>query len=511
MKKNSISRKFNLLTSVLVAILLIAFGFYNHTKTKADLQKTLIKQVESATKRLKQNLPTAIWNYETEQVENIVLSEVSIDEIKAIYVYDNDGQVVIKRAVGSEGGIITEGIDERPDSYGKTIKSDLKFDDSGEVTAIGSIAVVIDETSMLDLLRKAYIRSVVQTVILIVLLSLLITVLLRTVVITPLSEIVDAIKDISEGQGDLTKRIEIRRNDEIGLLAFDFNKFIDRVHVIVSQVVNSMESMNELVTQLTSQSKKCTKDINGQKCETDRVATAVHEFSLTAQEVSRNTLNVADSANGANDQAQQVKKVVDTTIEAIDQLAKEIEFGVKVINELELDVEAITKMVGTIQEIAEQTNLLALNAAIEAARAGEQGRGFSVVADEVRNLANKTQLTTQEIQDVTQRLEDGAENAVKVMQDSKEKGEKTVNDAYHTEESLGQIINAIKVISEMSTQIAGASEEQSKVSEDVSESVVLISDVAKETYSAAANTENLCIRLNELEDQVLLQIGQFKV
>jgi methyl-accepting chemotaxis protein len=300
-------------------------------------------------------------------------------------------------------------------------------------------------------------------------------------------------------------------DNEIGSLAGDFNKFVDKIQLLVQQVVGSMASMSVLIQDLVDVAQTTSLGVQAQSQETEQVAAAINEMSATSQDVSKNAGGAAESASRADKEALEAKSVVATTIDSIGLLANEIENGVQVINDLGLDVDNITSMVGVIQGIAEQTNLLALNAAIEAARAGEQGRGFAVVADEVRSLASKTQSTTEEIQEMITRLQQGTQSAVTVMQSSKEKGASTVQEVNKTDKSLEDIVLAVSTINDMNTQIASAAGEQTLAIDEISRSITNIADVADQTASGAQNTENSCVRLAGLAQQISQQLGQFKV
>lgn len=505
--KNSLSLRFNLLTSLLVIVLLAVFGAYNQSETSTALHASLDKQTDAVMGRLTQSLPATLWNFETDQMVSIVESEVSASEIKGVFVFDNK-KLVLGRMTDDLG----EAVDSKlPDDLGIMKELPLKFDDSGALNKVGRVILIVDDSAIKDLLDKALMRTFAQVVIMVILLVATITFLLKQIVIRPLDEVSNALSDISQGEGDLTRRLTAQRQDEIGSVANHFNNFVDKIQVLVQQVVGSMTNMSELIQELVEVAQTTSQGVQTQSSETEQVATAINEMSATAHEISKNAAEAAESAQNADEEASTAKAVVAVTIKAIAHLATEIDNGARVINDLENDVGNITSMVGVIQGIAEQTNLLALNAAIEAARAGEQGRGFAVVADEVRSLASKTQSTTEEIQEMIGRLQTGARSAVTVMESSKENGESTVKEVNKTDKSLADIVSAVSTINDMNIQIASASEEQTAVSEEINRSVTRIADVADETAQGAINTENSCARLGELAQQIRDQLGQFKI
>lgn len=505
---NSIKLRFNLITSAVLIVVFFLFGVYNHAQTESALNQSLERQSDAALERLSQSLPVTLWNYETQQMQDIVDAELGADDIRAVYVLDGDKLLLGRK---SDGNRDIAQLDSFEPSKALTKEAKLNFDDSGNLTPVGRVVIEIDRSRIDALLDQALIRNIVQIIVIIALLIATITFLLSTLVIRPISEIGAALRDIASGEGDLTRRLERRNNDEVGAVAEHFNSFVGQIHALVRELVQSVADMNSVIQDLVNVAQTTNEGVTRQNSETDQVATAVNEMGATAHEVSKSAAEAAEAASEADTEAQSAQEVVQSTIHSIQSLANEIEEGAKVIDALETDVDGITAMVGVIQGIAEQTNLLALNAAIEAARAGEQGRGFAVVADEVRSLAAKTQTTTEDIQEMINRLEVGAKNAVSVMQSSKEKGVNTVKDIHQTDSSLAGIVNSIRTINDMNAQIASASEEQSAVTEEINRSITNIASVAQETQTGATETDDACHRLSRFAEDVRQKLSNFKV
>ncbi|MDP3817302.1 MAG: methyl-accepting chemotaxis protein [Pseudomonas sp.] len=327
----------------------------------------------------------------------------------------------------------------------------------------------------------------------------------------PLRQMVVMLEDIAQGDGDLTRRLEVDRSDELGDIAKGFNTFLGKLQSMITQVVSSVQKVSDSSEHTADIAIRTNQGVQKQLSEIELVATAVHEMTATAQDVARNATHAAEAANHADQAANQGRKTVQQTADAIAALAQEISRAVGVVQTLAKDSENINAILVAIRGIAEQTNLLALNAAIEAARAGEQGRGFAVVADEVRNLAQKTQQATEEIQSMIQQLQHGTREVVRVMEDSQDKTEISVQQANQAAHALESITQAVSVINDMNTQIASAAEEQSAVAEDINRNVTNIGQVANEVAGGADEASQASAELTKLAEQQRRLINQFKV
>ncbi len=327
----------------------------------------------------------------------------------------------------------------------------------------------------------------------------------------PLKQMVAMLNDIAQGEGDLTRRLASDRADELGAIANGFNTFLIKLQGMITQVVSSVQKVSDSSEHTADIAIRTNQGVHKQMVEIDQVATAVHEMTATAQDVARNATQAAQAASHADQAASQGMRIVRDTSISIGALAAEIGKAVGVVQTLAKDSENINAILTAIRGIAEQTNLLALNAAIEAARAGEQGRGFAVVADEVRNLAQKTQKATEEIQTMIQQLQQGTRDVVRVMEDSQSRTDESVQHAAKAAEALETITQAVSVINDMNTQIASAAEEQSAVAEDINRNVINIGQVANEVAGGADESSAASADLTKLAEQQRRLINQFKV
>ena len=357
-----------------------------------------------------------------------------------------------------------------------------------------------------DAENNALILGISIFVLITIILSVSAYLILRSIVV-PINDINRVISEVEKNK-DLTLRCDETRKDELARIAKHFNAMVVSFQDLIEQVNESVDAMNISCEELTQNAVVASEGVSRQLSETDMVATAITEMGATIEEIASNTEQAALKANETNDNAQQGLVSVEQTIEKIQTLASQLSDSSNVVGELEKDSETIGSVLDVIRGIAEQTNLLALNAAIEAARAGEQGRGFAVVADEVRSLAMRTQESTEEISKIITTLQSRTHSIVQLMDASQQQGSDSVEQAGGAGGLLTSITQDVQTISDMSTQIATAIEEQSMVAAEVGKNVVVIRDIADETANAteenAAATQDVRERAHTLHDAVSL-------
>jgi methyl-accepting chemotaxis protein len=360
-----------------------------------------------------------------------------------------------------------------------------------------------------DSVHTSIVSSVAMFVTTLISAIIVMMLLIRVIVTNPLSKMVLASRSLADG--DLKVLVENTGPDELGQLGIAFNEMAQRFHDIILKLIESTSRLSESAAHMSTITQQTSSGVRSQKTDTNAVASAMTEMSATVQEVSSNASYASNFAGEANNQAREGKAVVSETIESIGLLAKKVEDAAQVILQLEKHSVSIGVVIDVIRTIAEQTNLLALNAAIEAARAGEQGRGFAVVADEVRSLAQRTQTSVAEIEQIIESVQKGARESVGVMREGQESANASVELASQAGMSLDSITQAIASISDMTVQIANAVREQSIVTEDMNNKIVKINDVASETAIGAEQTANESEKLAGISQELGKVIQQFKV
>ncbi|QJI28427.1 HAMP domain-containing protein [Pseudomonas sp. ADAK18] len=375
----------------------------------------------------------------------------------------------------------------------------------GIETQVSEVEVKVHER------MEGVLLSIIGIAVIVLLVIAAVGMLVANTILRPLHLMKINLDDIAAGEGDLTRRLAITSQDELGELAGSFNRFVDKIHGLVRQITEMTSQLTGLVSQVSEQAQRSELAMERQRQETDQVATAINEMSSAAHEVARSAQGAAVAAQQTDAEGQAAKRVVDGSIAQIHALVSDIRSSGVSLDSLQKDVSSIVSVLGVIRSIAEQTNLLALNAAIEAARAGEAGRGFAVVADEVRALASRTQQSTQEIQGMIDRLQKGTEAAVESMRRSSDAGDGTSAQANEAGASLDTMAQLIGTINSMNAQIASAAEEQTAVAEEINRSVhqiaVAVDSVADETQLGAQTSRSLA----DLGQRLGKLVGQFRI
>ncbi len=349
-------------------------------------------------------------------------------------------------------------------------------------------------------------RSITFALVLVALFSIPLSILFINTIFKHLSSLRDIITGLSSGDADLTKRLEVHSQDDLGKIASGINHFIENLQTMMLDVSQSSRVIEHEVSALKEKANSNKSLLTRHTLETEKVVTAINEMSATAECVADSGNSAAEFTQLTNDEAERSKDVVKVASLSVNELAGEVDCMSDSIQMMSKDIAKIDGVLQVIGEIADQTNLLALNAAIEAARAGEQGRGFAVVADEVRALAARTQQSTSEIDIMLADLRKATEVVVQSMETTKGSCSKTVEHTSNVMVSLESMTSSISQINDLTTQIASSANEQSSVTEEVSQNMIAIHDMINELNANAddsvASTEQLAVSNNQLNAMV---------
>ncbi|KJY88474.1 chemotaxis protein [Vibrio neptunius] len=328
---------------------------------------------------------------------------------------------------------------------------------------------------------------------------------------SPIKRTVRAMQTLSKGEGDLTQRLPEEGSKELRLLARYFNQFVASVQGIMLSISDSGSQVSSAANQLSTSVHHIDNSLNQQQSDVDMLATAMTEMLATVEEVAARTVEANDASRLAAQEANHSRTIIDRNVEGANELAAQIQSASQVVQKLASDARNVDTVLEVIRGVAEQTNLLALNAAIEAARAGEQGRGFAVVADEVRSLSLRTHESTLEIQNIVEKLQIGAENVVKVMDEGTAKATNASQLSSQAGEALNKINKEVHTIEDMNQHIATAAEEQTVTVNDINRNVVSLSDMASTVSGESAQMASSSKELGRVSDDLMAMINRFKL
>ncbi|MDO9307780.1 MAG: methyl-accepting chemotaxis protein [Deltaproteobacteria bacterium] len=328
---------------------------------------------------------------------------------------------------------------------------------------------------------------------------------------TSFNEMVERLKDIASGNGDLTKRLEVKGKDEPAQTAYWLNQFIEKLHGIITNISLTSDQVSSAAKELSSTAEKIATGAEEVAAQAGTVATAGEEMSATAGDIAQNCQMAAEGAQRASQAASDGAAVVEKTVAVMGQIAEKVQESAKTVESLGARSDQIGAIIGTIEDIADQTNLLALNAAIEAARAGEQGRGFAVVADEVRALAERTTRATKEIGEMIKAIQKETKGAVAAMEQGVKQVETGTEEAAKSGQALQDILQQVNDVAMQVNQIATAAEEQTATTGEISSNMMQITEVVQQTSQGAHESAASAAQLNGNAEELQRLVKQFKL
>ncbi|KAF0865126.1 HAMP domain-containing protein [Pseudomonas sp. LD120] len=372
------------------------------------------------------------------------------------------------------------------------------------------IGLSVDKDKAFAMLSQFRTSAIIATLTAVALTIALLGLLIR-LLMQPLHVMTRAMQDIADGEGDLTRRLDIHTQDEFGILGSAFNRFVERIHGSIREVSSATEHVNEVALRVVSASNSSMLNSDEQASRTNSVAAAINQLGAAAQEIARNAAQASQQASDARNLAEDGQQVVDRSIQAMNQLSDMISTSSSNIETLNSKTVNIGQILEVITSISQQTNLLALNAAIEAARAGEAGRGFAVVADEVRNLAHRTQESAQQVQGMIEELQVGARESVTTMSNSQRHSQDSVEIANQAGERLNSVTQRIGEIDGMNQSVATATEEQTSVVESINMDITEINTLNQEGVENLQATLRACSDLEQQAARLKHLVGSFRI
>lgn len=343
------------------------------------------------------------------------------------------------------------------------------------------------------------------------LISIVIAFILIHILYRPILFLKETILDLSSGDADLTKRLKVETNDDLGQISQGVNQFIENLQGMMFEIQSATTSLQSNVERMREQSERNSGIIQNHVSETDQVVTAIEEMNATADSMATDAANTANLTQQANETSIESREIVEKSQQTVSALISDVEESAINVQKMKDETQSINSILSVISEIAEQTNLLALNAAIEAARAGEQGRGFAVVADEVRNLASRTKDSTGEVESALNRLLNGTQTVVNSMDNTKKRCQETADGSGEVSVSLNTMTHFVDDIHNLSTQIATAAEEQSCVTQELSRNMSAISEIVGELdingQQALKDAEDVA----DVNQQLIAIVNRFKI
>ncbi|NOH98968.1 methyl-accepting chemotaxis protein [Vibrio sp. 99-70-13A1] len=338
-----------------------------------------------------------------------------------------------------------------------------------------------------------------------------ISIVLLSIAFKPLLNLKAVVADLSQGNGDLTQRLEVVSKDEIGQISTSINLFIEKLQSMFMEVLDSSAQIDAAISQLSQQSKSNVSTLNSHTVETEQAIAAIEEMSATASSIAESSNDAAKLTELTSSNASDSKDTVTNAVSSVSSLMDQVASMSLTISTMNDDTKQISSVLQVIGDIAEQTNLLALNAAIEAARAGEQGRGFAVVADEVRALAARTQQSTSQINEMLAKLHKTTDNVVSEMATTQTSCEQTAEKTNQVMSSLNVVTGSVVEINDLNTLMATAAEQQSQVTSEVTRNMAAIQEMIQKLNANASETTSVSDELRATSSNLSDVVGRFKV
>lgn len=434
-----------------------------------------------------------VFSYDKDLINKIISAYAGDDNISTIEIYDHRDKLL-----GSAGSRTSKSM--------PPIKTQLIWEDN---QVIGYTLVSFTPEVKDKLISTVMTKMGLTMLFFALMCGVLVFLIIKRLIVDPLHDVNTLLVDVTQGNGDLTRRITYSSNDEIGFMVEEFNRFIQQVQVIIQEIATTSRGLNQIATHVKSSADQTSAEANEEVIKTQTTLSHLEQLNQATDNIAQNTSLAATNTDDTLKSTINGRELMISNLNQVSTLVIELDQTAELAERLHSTSTNISSVLDVIKSIAEQTNLLALNAAIEAARAGEQGRGFAVVADEVRTLAKRTQTSTTEIEDIIAKLQSQAGESVSATQRSKDLAQKVIESTQSASEALDKIAEKMSNMADMNNMIASASEEQSSVTTDVKRTMHQIHQGAKNISSEADDLQKSIVRLTNFERDLTNTISKF--
>lgn len=507
-KVRSIRVRFIAVFVAVTTALLALFGGFSYFSTKWEIERQLAESAQALSTRLQGSLPAPLWEMNVNQAGALIDTEMAASDVSAIIVRDGS-RVIVGRVRDASGKAVAAKPDDKP--LGEKSVVPLQAMDAGVAKPIGTAEVYMSLERIERAKRSSIVSIVIQVVLQNLALVAVMVLVLNSFVLKPLNKVRRALEEIASGDADLTKRLSVASNDEIGDVAHWFNVFVEHLQGIVRQVAEGAEALAGAAAQMSDGSKEVARRASQQSEIVSSMAAAMEEMTVGITHVSEHSNEVRDLSVRSGNLSKQGSAAVTTLTSGMQRISDSVNSSGETVEALGRESEKISTVVNVIKEIADQTNLLALNAAIEAARAGEQGRGFAVVADEVRKLAERTTKSTIEISSTIGVVQQGIREAVERMHSGVARVEEGVNEASLAGKTISDVENCATRLVDAVGDIVNSISEQSSASTSIARQVEEIAEIADEADHAMQGVALHAEKVSDLAADLKAAVGGFKV
>ncbi|QHJ10435.1 Methyl-accepting chemotaxis protein McpU [Paraglaciecola mesophila] len=505
----NLRKKLNLVTFIVVTLTLVVFQIITTSINQVSLADKVAKSAENTTERLSITLADSLWNYNIDNATQIATAELGTNDLVEMRAFNRDNERLFSVTWDEQNQHTTT--NEFTGDVHLRVKKTIQFKDQEDLIDAGSIELTFSSATLDNALSDAIFHSIIQIVILDAVLMCFMSIFISKLVVAPLENITARVQDIAHGNGDLTQRVNYTSSDELGVLTTGINRFIDNVHSVVSEIVSVSKTLDASANDSQTNVEQLNTQVQDLNSQVSMILSAVQALDQTALDVAHKASQSSNITQGTSALASEGMRKVNSSSALIQTLAQNMQESTSKTEMLEKHSQSIDTVIQVIKGIADQTNLLALNAAIEAARAGEQGRGFAVVADEVRTLAQRTQVSTGQITEIIEKLQQQSAETLAVMQNGQKMMAENVDSVAEAEHTFSDIKHAIESSLKGAQGIATDTDNQKNTLGEIKQNVENIKDSNERTLHIAQRSSAINQQIVQMSHSVAELSEKFKI